>query len=147
MAVRISNLAEVLGTKNKPFLLVVRNGYESLWQNKIKDSAGVGIDLSSATITVEVDFWMTTLVGTSITTFEQVAGSSKRSLTVTIDADQTANLGVWTLAVPSDLWTDSIPLDTTRLPLVVAYVTVTSGTETRTEVFAIAIRRGKATDG
>ena len=119
-----------------------------MWNGSITNSTtNAGIDLSTAVISCEVDFWMATLVGTSITNFEQQAGSIKRDLAVDVDADQTANPGVFTLTIPSDLWTDEIPIDVNQLPMVVGYLKIVRGTETRVTRFVMAIRRGKATDG
>ena len=144
---RITNLSEVIGP-GRPFLVEVINGYASNWNGAITNaSTNAGIDLSSATITCEVDFWMATLSGTTVTAFAQVDASLKRALTVTIDADQSANPGDFILAIPSDLWTEEISLDARELPMAVAYLKIVRGTETRVTRFVIAFRRGEATDG
>ena len=127
----------------------VLQGYQSLWQGLAETDTDppVAVNLTNQTITAEAEFYMAGVSGGAISSLEKIAGMSKQSLTVSIDADQTSNTGAFTVFIPENLYTAEIPPDASTLPLAVIYFKRTAGQEIRISRTVIGFRRGSATDG
>lgn len=143
----LSNIGTVqIGEENIPLKSVIQ-GYASLWEGRILDDSDHPISLAGAALDCEVEF-MTANVTVSATSatisrFEPIEGIPRRTLVVTVDPDQSANPGEFTVAIPDDLYTAEIPPNiTTRVPIAVGYFRRVTGTEKRVVRFILVFRRG-----
>ena len=127
------------------------HGDTSLLEGIVEDDDGNPVDLSGAAITARAEFYDAAKVEYGgkrnsdlfISGFT-AASQAHEDLTVTIDADQAANPGEFTLAIPANLLAANPGLDLeSDVPCAVVYVQRTEGTEIRTARTLIVFRRGR----
>lgn len=152
---KLSNVGTVLVAGESVPLRIVIQGYKSTWVGQVNDEAGAGIDLSAATITCTMEFWSATIAVTTsrtagdtatVSSFSELdSAPADASLSVTKDADQSANPGRFTILIPSDIYTGDIEPNTDNLPVGIGMLKYEKGGEIRVLRFMLAFRRGVTT--